>query len=379
VTWVLQKEKRNFPDFDAWYGPWQAKLAADPTMRWLVAARNAIEKQGDLDTFSTARVQLLDSYLEPPVLEMDVNPLLSTRALANELESQTVPERVRTNGILVVERRWVVKELPEHELLDALAYAWGFLSEIISDAHVTLGLPPVTAHTLGPDGISEPVGVPGSVLRGRLPCMLASKEKRTVRVKLSSHEHLSIARAEHRISQPSDLEKAARRYGNDGLTFPKSPHDSLSDHIKFFAQMARNVLVTDGHHSHIAVLSGKNGARVVQIVSEDRSEKYLNAHVLVNDVAQTEADTIIMVGESWFAPFDPAHPERHAVDSPERQEALTVDGITAEGQEESVVIPFRRDGRNIVFEEEQHVTATESRSMFFDPVRRYWAAARDTK
>ena len=39
VTFVLQNEKAEFPDFDSWYGPRQARLKADSAAKWLHEAR----------------------------------------------------------------------------------------------------------------------------------------------------------------------------------------------------------------------------------------------------------------------------------------------------------------------------------------------------
>src|SRR6476620_4755237 len=49
VTFILQSNKRLIPDFEAWYSPWQDRMKADPLLRWMVDARNKIEKQGDLE------------------------------------------------------------------------------------------------------------------------------------------------------------------------------------------------------------------------------------------------------------------------------------------------------------------------------------------
>jgi hypothetical protein len=40
-------------------------MKSDPLMRWLVEARNRIEKQGDLKTYSSARVSVLAGWNEP--------------------------------------------------------------------------------------------------------------------------------------------------------------------------------------------------------------------------------------------------------------------------------------------------------------------------
>jgi hypothetical protein len=45
---------RHDEEFEEWYGAWQEKMRADERMRWLVEARNTVEKQGDLDLHSIA-------------------------------------------------------------------------------------------------------------------------------------------------------------------------------------------------------------------------------------------------------------------------------------------------------------------------------------
>ena len=55
VSFILQNNKHAFPDFDAWYSPWQERFRADPLMCWMVEARNKIEKRGDLETYSVIR------------------------------------------------------------------------------------------------------------------------------------------------------------------------------------------------------------------------------------------------------------------------------------------------------------------------------------
>src|SRR5260221_13671291 len=55
VTFILQNHKAIIPDFTHWYGDyvdekrgkrgkWQERLHADPLLRWIVEARNRIEK-----------------------------------------------------------------------------------------------------------------------------------------------------------------------------------------------------------------------------------------------------------------------------------------------------------------------------------------------
>jgi hypothetical protein len=59
VSFVLQKNKALIPDFDEWYKGWQEKLAAIPLMRWMVEARNQIEKQGDLEAYNFVSAEIV--------------------------------------------------------------------------------------------------------------------------------------------------------------------------------------------------------------------------------------------------------------------------------------------------------------------------------
>lgn len=62
VTFILQKENDAIPDFKPWYETWRERLKEDPLMRWLVEARNRIEKEGDLKTYSSASISVLAGW-----------------------------------------------------------------------------------------------------------------------------------------------------------------------------------------------------------------------------------------------------------------------------------------------------------------------------
>lgn len=86
VTFVLQKEQEAIPGFEPWYKEWRERLKQDPLMKWLIDARNRIEKQGDLQTHSSARISLLAGWDDPVLLgEAKVSPPHDNRG-----DSQTV-------------------------------------------------------------------------------------------------------------------------------------------------------------------------------------------------------------------------------------------------------------------------------------------------
>jgi hypothetical protein len=141
VTWVLQKEHAAVPGFEPWYAGWLERMKADPLMKWLVDARNQVVKRGDLETRSTARA-LIRSYGAIAVTEFTAPPFVPADVIAADLAEFGIPplrEVVRNASILVVERRWLAKDLPDHELLEALAHCYGILSIIVAEAHERAG------------------------------------------------------------------------------------------------------------------------------------------------------------------------------------------------------------------------------------------------
>lgn len=67
VTFIIQKEHDAIPDFEQWYEGWRERMKRDPLMKWLVEARNRIEKEGDPKTYSSARVGVLAGWSDPSI------------------------------------------------------------------------------------------------------------------------------------------------------------------------------------------------------------------------------------------------------------------------------------------------------------------------
>ncbi|MDP9154882.1 MAG: hypothetical protein M3O74_11610 [Pseudomonadota bacterium] len=146
VTFIVQSNKRFFSNFDPWYNSWQEKLRADPLMRWMVDARNKIEKQGDLETHSFVRAEIMASYYdEGPRMEVPAELFQNPSQLISSIPNEALRNHVFKDGFLRIQRRWVENSLPDHELLDAVGIAYGRIAELVADAHRELGLkPPAT-------------------------------------------------------------------------------------------------------------------------------------------------------------------------------------------------------------------------------------------
>ncbi len=65
VTFLIQKNKNSIPFFDSWYPNTVVNAwSSDAVMTWAKDSRNKIEKQGDINYFSSLIVTLVISYFQ---------------------------------------------------------------------------------------------------------------------------------------------------------------------------------------------------------------------------------------------------------------------------------------------------------------------------
>ena len=115
-------------------------------MRWLVDARNKIEKQGDLEAESFVKAEIIASHLdEGPWMQVPARLFDGPETLLARILPGAIQDHVREHGTLKIQRGWVETDLPEFELLEALAIAYGRLAELVHDAHQQMGLAPPRA------------------------------------------------------------------------------------------------------------------------------------------------------------------------------------------------------------------------------------------
>jgi hypothetical protein len=190
VTFILQKNKRAVPDFEAWYGNWQQRLQADPLMRWMHYTRNKIEKEGDLDAHSFVHAEIVAPHLdEGPHIELPAHLFENVKELLDSIPDDLVGEHVRHHGVLRIQRRWVEHTLADYELLDAIAIAYGKTAELVHDAHRQIGLnPPQTIY--GEAGESYNLAAMG----WRLPCMIDHDLLRMLSISLADGTRVEFER-----------------------------------------------------------------------------------------------------------------------------------------------------------------------------------------
>lgn len=328
VSFILQSNKGLFDDFDAWYAPWQSQFRSIPLMKWMVEARNTIEKRGDLESNSEIKVGILASHLSKEILSTDVKGDLfdSVQELLSQVPKYTLAEHIMRDGTLQIERRWVANDLPDFELLDAVAHAYGHLSRLVHDAHAVLGLTePIVVNEA--DGLS----FDHHSMKGRLPCMIAHSRRRVLNIWLATGEPFELQTESIEVDKAQG-ECSLDRYGiapEEVFGLATSPDGTL----KSLFATARKMFLRDEYHATITfLLKGVKPVGIIEWRPEDHGQKYLMSQLLADEVIRRGADAVVLLGEVWMAKFDPSTPLARAVDSAVRVEALAGTLVSKSGE-----------------------------------------------
>lgn len=167
VTFMLQKEERQFEDF-SWYRKWAEEAGSHATLRWLKEIRPAFVHRQALKTESWVDLRCIDNPRHPGIDEDDdvgkslINPFICTHKLIASLPREDHPHEF--------ERYWSIEDLNGRELLEACPEIYESLDSLVSEAHRRLG-----AKTLVKGQEHGP---------GRPPCMMDTTKHRVMRTVL---------------------------------------------------------------------------------------------------------------------------------------------------------------------------------------------------
>lgn len=366
VSFLIQSHKSLIPEFQPWYQEWQDRLRSDPLMRWMVDARNKIEKRGDLEMFSFVRAEIIASYLEEgPRQEVRADLFAGPTELLASIPESDLGKHVREHGTLAIQRRWVENTLPDHELLDAVAIAYGRLSQLVCSAHEQMGLErPQTKDVVSGETYAE--GERG----GRLPCMIGHAQARTIHISLVDGRGLTLTSREI----PFDLEEAEEAASKFSVSpeeiFP-SGEASATDVLRSLFDTARKIFMTSGYHDTIyfLLLDGVP-IHIGGMRPEDQGQKYLIMRNLGEEVSRRGADAVIMLGEMWVSAYDPTKPYQRAALASDRKEYLTASLVQKIAEPLQLMAEISRDGDHVHLGE---TISIENPTMFnFAPVYDAW-------
>lgn len=308
VTFILQKQKGSVAGFDDWYAPHRQKLAEDPIMRWSQQARNFIEKEGDLKTLSQVRGEIIVSYYEGPVTEWIPQALFASpfdffRALPREI---TEIPFVQANGTLLIERRWVDDQLPDLEVLEALAHVYKRLAAVVDDFCRLLDVP-------APDWLSEePASMDALAMDRALYLSMRDGSAAGLRVLPKPDEKVRKKMLRKRYGKHEPLFRELRAANS----FEELAHAQFN--------IARRLMTVDGYHEPFSYFF--KGNQLTSLILSDHPDR-ATRYVMMRDLAKLAkiegVDGYMLIAEAWMAkPTD--SPTGFAADAPNRTEALTL-------------------------------------------------------
>lgn len=356
LTFIVQNHKSVIPDFADWYGnyvdethgkrgQWQERLHGDSLMRWMVDARNKIEKQGDLETHSIVRAEIIASYYDDgPRIDVPAHLFENTETLLRNIPDNLAGQHIRRNGVVRIQRRWVENTLPDYELLDAVAIYYGKLAELVHDAHRQIGLnPPQTIH----DERGETFDLPA--MGWRFPCMIGHEKPRALTISLANGARVEFeSKSDFVKIDAAQLAVLMDRYGKNALDAMRRDCKTDAELVAGFFAMARAIFLRDGYHrSILLLLRDRKLIRPIEIRVENTHQKYVVMRQLADDVTKSGADAAIMIGEVWVTRADQLKPYERPADSPVRTEGLSLDMVSKGGEPLHCFAKIIRDGEKV--------------------------------
>ena len=332
----------------------------------MVDARNKIEKQGDLEAHSFVRAEIIASYLdEGPRVDVPAKLFDTPAMLLSAIPEGKILEHIRVNGALRIQRRWVENTLPNYELLDAVAIAYGRIAELVHSAHQQMGLDtPNITNTVTGDRYGD------GARAGRMPCMIGHGDARSVDISLTDGHPIEFEQVDRSVSL-ADAQTVTERYGDvhKGMFGPVGADEEQIAASLF--DTARKVFLRDGYHELIFFLLRKG--RPVSMRAHrprDQRDKYLMMRGLAHEVTRRGADAVVTVGETWVAPADPTQPYMRAADSPARREHLNCTLVREKGVPVQYGAEIQRQGEKLELEK-THIER-DSAIFLFAPIYEAW-------
>jgi hypothetical protein len=372
VTFRVQREKAAIPDFDTWYETWRGRMKVDPVLRWLNEARVEVFHRGDLETSSTARASIL-TWREHRLGEVPIPPFTPLAEFAVWLGAGLLPHlptAARNEVVLVIERRWEVGDLPGQELLDALAHAYGLLDLLVTEAHQRCGAE-FELFALDARGVRH---VPTDHLGGRSPCMVTTRETRSVSVNMrTGSTYLPAQITPKRLPTDAEGEAAARRYKLHDVK-PAASRDVFG-FAETMGEVAKQMLRREGYLiPSVFLLRGGKLVQLSQLRFDDQQQKFLIWQRVADDVRRHGADGLVFISESWLLRDPRTMRGVRPSEAADREEAIHVFAAKSTGEVRSLVTPFSHGlfGK-IKIEETREVG--EVAVNFFTPVRDVWRGA----
>lgn len=374
ATFALQSQKSAINGLAEWYAGVREDLKSDPVMKWAVEARNKVVKQSDLETYSISKATLTTGYdddldsitaelsswqaVSSGLLEPSKDTVFSapaqipTAEILRRVRKLPMPLVVRHDSSLTVERRWVVHEYPEHEVLGLLSYVYARLRRVVVAAHeqvLGLALARFPISTAGDVDWNQPETMDSLPHSGRMPCMIYTRDRRasTYRIEDGSEvtEFVNVAPRGIPEATRSELEE---RYGPmpspSGEKFGTlQRHNEVRTFLSTMAKVGKQILESGEYHEWTTYFyrEGHPVAARVHMAQDRQSKQAVTRHIMAVAL-ESESDAVLQVSEAWHSPTTRT-PDGGAIppaQHPERTELLGYHFLAKSGTAASWAVHF---------------------------------------
>lgn len=286
VTFIIQKHKHTLPDFDTLYTNTVMKdWANDDIMSWAKNSRNFIEKQGDLELYSTVQLTLLSSHFS----SNDINvPILKKEQLGASISSlvqfarSRFPKDAADEMIIKIERRWVANSLKNRELVYTLTYIYSRLYTLCNSISKAAG-----------GGVSDKLPEPTEL------DPVSNDVAITRYVKVS--EPSLGALVNKRFEVDSEFKPAPELIALRDMR-QKSRPDTLQKTVEFFSKLAEFNFKEYGDVLPMLMLFDENWNQLDFIATtfKDQAEKYIFWRSVAERAAYQRAFGLVWICECWI-------------------------------------------------------------------------------
>ncbi len=288
VTFIIQKNKAAVPKFEQWYkanvlNRWED----DEVMLWAKNSRNIIEKEGDLELYSSINATLIFSYLkeEDVVIECGKAELLGfgVKKLAR-FARKHLPTGISDAAVIKIERKWITSSLPEWELLHALSCVYSRIYECCELLALYLGAPIDNS-------------IPGVGLVD--PYRENTRKVQYKKLRGIGTRHLSTRKMNvDRSNAPPDNINAIF----DDVKKKQFSPRSLREAMDFYSRMAEATFEAFTNHVHMLFMFNKSWQLLSMVTTEfeDQADKYIFWRAMSERAATQDIGTVIWIAELWL-------------------------------------------------------------------------------
>lgn len=351
VTFLIQKVKAEIPDYEKWYkkniiDAWNG----DTLMTWAKDSRNTIEKEGDLDMYSSLSVTLFYSYITDQDIILPCGRTELLEANVKKLKRfalRNLPSAISDAAVVKTERKWVANTLPNWELLQAFKYIYSRIYICCKDlaAHLNKHLN---------SGIRRPADT----------SLDDNNPRETIYFKLNTKDQL-VVRHERIPFNPDDLQQNPLKGVNQQQPYPKN----IEDLVSLYARYAKTVFEKDEYHIPMCFLFDSSAIPIDACTTrfDDQADKYIFWRTVADRVEYLKPNYIVWISEGWLrdAKYFNTTPIRNL---PITGEFLEVVGLDVEGILKRATRMIIRDKKTVKLEEKySEFQQTDGIPNFFRP------------